>query len=119
MGLRHQVWPKHFKQLFLSLRAAAEVKHRHAARSQDKRRQFLRLTQPSFAQGKQRRYQNLLRKVVRRMFIAQMAQAVEAHARGHATEQLRLGFSVIPAADLHDQFGIRNFNQAHQHTFNV
>ena len=69
---RQQIRPKLFEQAFFSLSAAAQVEHRHPARSQHEGCELLRFTQAARPQSFQRRDQNLLRKVLRGVFVSQV-----------------------------------------------
>ena len=58
-----EIRPKLFEQAFFSLSAAAQVEHRHPARSQHKRCELLRFPQAARPQRFQRGDQNLLRQI--------------------------------------------------------
>jgi hypothetical protein len=62
---RLQIRPELLEQTFFSLGAAAEVEHRHPARSQHEGSQLLRFTQAARPESFQRRDKNFLRKVLR------------------------------------------------------
>jgi len=62
-------------------RSAPDIENRHAAHAEDEGGDFLRLAQLSRAQALERHEEHLLHEVVRRVRVAQVPQAVEAHAR--------------------------------------
>ena len=115
---RQQIRSKLFQQACFTLRVAAQVQHRHPARSQHKGCELLRLPQAARPQCFQRRDQNLLRKIVRSVFVSQVPQSIQPDARRHPAEQLGFCFAVVSGADLPHQLGILQFN-VHHHIFYV
>ncbi len=101
------------EQAFLSLVAPSQVEDCHPACSQNERCELLRFTQAIRPESFQCRKQNLLGKVVRGLFISQMAQAVEPHTRGHAAVQLSLGITVTPGANPPHQLGVTQIYDQH------
>jgi hypothetical protein len=115
---RQQVRSEPVEQLPFSLSAAAQVEHRHPTRSQHERPELFRLPETSRPKGFQRRHENLLREILRRLRVPQVTQPVEPNARSHACEELRLGFAVGSGGDSPRQLGILQVD-FHQHTLYV
>jgi len=88
-----------FEQPLLSLRAAAEVEHRHTAGAQDKGGEFFGLAKAAGPEGLQCGDKDLLHEIVRGVFLPQVAQAVQADPRTHAADEFGFGFAIGSSTD--------------------
>ena len=80
--------------------------------------ELFRFTQPTRPKSFQRRDQNLLRKVIRSLFVSQVTQSIQPNTRSHPAEQLGLRLAVASEADLPHQLSIVQFD-IHPHIFYV
>ncbi len=98
--------PELFEEALLSLRSAAQVEHGHAANAENEGGEFFRLAEAAGAEGFEGHNEDLLGKVVGGRFVAQVAQAIKANARGHAAEQFGLGVAIAAGADLAGEISV-------------
>ncbi len=94
------------EEAFLALRVAAEVEDSHAAGSEDEGGEFGVVVEAAGGEGFERGEDDVLDEVVGGLFVAEVAEAVEADARGHAAEEFRFGFGSVPGVDGSGKFGV-------------
>lgn len=116
LEFRQPIRPKLAEQMLLSLSGPAQAEHRHPASAQHEGRQLPGLTQPTRSQRFERRDHDLLCKVLRGVFVSQVAQAIQPNARSHPAEQFGFSFTVGSTTDSPHQLRVVQFS-IHQHAF--
>jgi hypothetical protein len=113
-----RVRPIPVEKVLPSLGAAADIEHSHSAHPEHKGCKLVRFSKTTGSQSFQRRDQNLLHEVLRRVFVSQVTQTIKPDAWSHSPEQLRLSFTIVSGADLPRQPRVVRC-RAHQHIFYV
>jgi hypothetical protein len=78
---------------------AAQIEDCHPAGAKDERGELFGVTEPAGPEGLNRVDKDILHEILGGAFIAQVAESVEADARGHPSNQFGLGFRAALLAD--------------------
>jgi hypothetical protein len=112
------MWAELFEEALFALSVPPRIEDGHTAGSQDVRGELFGIAQAPGAESFQDGDENLLGEIGGGVLIAEVTQAVEANAGGHAAEELGFGFAIVPCADLLHQLGVGEFF-LHYHIFYV